>query len=150
MPTLAKDWDRHVISAEEVARRPGFQALRESILARAEIAPGERVVDIGSGTGLLTLPAARRAERVIALDISPGIAVWAASRIEVTERSSLDLDPVCRMAVERSRAGAEREFGGEDFRFCSQRCAERFDRAPRDYLASLAAGSVRSGETPPR
>jgi ubiquinone/menaquinone biosynthesis C-methylase UbiE len=73
MPTLAKDWDRHVIHAEEVARSQGFQRLRDRILSLAAPRPGDEVVDIGAGTGLLTLPLAESVQRVWALDISPSM-----------------------------------------------------------------------------
>lgn len=75
-----KDWDRHVIPAELVARSPGFQALRDEILARAAIAPGERVVDLGAGTGLLTLPAAETASDVWAIDISPSMCEYLSAK----------------------------------------------------------------------
>lgn len=65
-----KDWDNYVVNAEELARSPGFRALRDGILARAEIADGDRVLDCGAGTGLLTLSAAATAGRVWAVDIS--------------------------------------------------------------------------------
>lgn len=73
MPTLTKDWDRHVEHAEEIARGPGFAALRDEILERAAPLPEERVLDVGSGTGLLTLPLAALAKEVWALDISAGM-----------------------------------------------------------------------------
>lgn len=70
MPTLTKDWDRHVEHAEEIARGPGFRALRDTIVERAEPRPEDEVLDLGAGTGLLTLPLAERTERIWALDIS--------------------------------------------------------------------------------
>ncbi len=69
-PSTAKDWDAHVEHAEQIARGAGFQALRDRILERAAIEPGGVVVDIGSGTGLLTLLAARKAGAVWAIDSS--------------------------------------------------------------------------------
>lgn len=68
-----KDWDRHVIHAEDVSRSDGFRALRDEILDYAEARPEDRVLDLGSGTGLLTLALADRVERVWALDISPAM-----------------------------------------------------------------------------
>lgn len=65
-----KNWNDYVGSAETVARSPGFQGLRDRIISEARIEPGFEVLDLGSGTGLLTLPAAEVAKRVWALDIS--------------------------------------------------------------------------------
>lgn len=65
-----KDWDDYVVNAEELARSPGFRALRDEILDRARITPDESVLDCGAGTGLLTLSVAGVAGRVWALDIS--------------------------------------------------------------------------------
>jgi len=73
MPAIAKDWDRHVEHAEEIARGTGFQALRDEIIRSAHPQPRDHVLDLGSGTGLLTLPLAEHTERVWALDISAGM-----------------------------------------------------------------------------
>lgn len=71
-----KDWDRHVVHAEEVSRSEGFRALRDDILGCAGAGPTDRVLDLGSGTGLLTLALADRVERVWALDISPAMCTY--------------------------------------------------------------------------
>lgn len=71
MAALLKDWDQHVADAEEVARGRGFRSLRDEIVARAELSSDQRVVDVGAGTGLLTLTAAQHAREVWALDIAP-------------------------------------------------------------------------------
>ena len=73
MGVLAKDWDQHVTEAVEVARRPGFRHLRDEIIARADPRADDDSVDVGSGTGLLSLVLAERVEHVWALDISPAM-----------------------------------------------------------------------------
>lgn len=92
-----KDWDDYVAAAEIVARSPGFLQLRDAILERAEVAAGERVLDIGSGTGLLTLPSAAVAERVWALDISGGMCNY----LDVKVRSAgfTNVEPVVASAA---------------------------------------------------
>lgn len=76
MGALTKDWDQHVVEAEAVARRPGFQDLRDRVIQRALPQAGDEAVDIGSGTGLLTLALAGRVKHVWALDISPAMSEY--------------------------------------------------------------------------
>lgn len=76
MPALTKNWDHHVQHAEEIARGAGFAALRDEILDRSAPQTEERVLDIGSGTGLLTLPLAELTREVWALDISASMASY--------------------------------------------------------------------------
>ena len=71
MPILAKNWDKHVVHAEDVSRVGGFRDLRERITARAELEPDDVVADLGAGTGLLSLALADDVQRVWAIDISP-------------------------------------------------------------------------------
>lgn len=65
-----KNWDHYVVSAEEVARSDGFGALRDEIITLAAPRPADVVVDLGAGTGLLTLAIAPDVERIWAVDIS--------------------------------------------------------------------------------
>jgi ubiquinone/menaquinone biosynthesis C-methylase UbiE len=85
-----KDWNDYVVSAEAVSRGPGFQGLRDAILGRAEIRPGENVLDLGSGTGLLTLAAAASAERVWALDISRGMCEYLDAKARSAELANVE------------------------------------------------------------
>jgi SAM-dependent methyltransferase len=71
--TAAKNWDAHVVHAEEIARGRGFRELRDHIVARAAPQPGEIAVDVGAGTGLLALTLAERGLRVWAIDIAPSM-----------------------------------------------------------------------------
>jgi ubiquinone/menaquinone biosynthesis C-methylase UbiE len=70
MPTLTKNWDDHVVHAETIARSPGFTNLRDRIVEQAAPSATDVVVDVGAGTGLLTLDLAPRVSRVWAIDIS--------------------------------------------------------------------------------
>jgi ubiquinone/menaquinone biosynthesis C-methylase UbiE len=99
MASALKDWDQHVIHAEEVARMPGFQDLRERIVALAGIQATDKVVDIGAGTGLLALAVAPAASHVWAVDISGAMLAYLDAKarsaglqnIEVVEASAVSL-----------------------------------------------------------
>jgi ubiquinone/menaquinone biosynthesis C-methylase UbiE len=82
MPFLAhKDWDRHVVHAEDVARSEAFQTLRDRIIALADPHKNDTAVDVGAGTGLLTLPLAEHAGRVWAIDISRSMCDYLATKV---------------------------------------------------------------------
>lgn len=82
MRTLTKDWDQHVVHAEEVARTPGFQKLRDRIIEYAEPRSDDRVVDVGSGTGLLTLALAEQVDRIYAVDIAAGMTEYLGAKAQ--------------------------------------------------------------------
>ncbi len=63
----------HVENLEQMASTPGFGALRDEILELARLRSDEHVLDVGAGTGLLTLAAAPHVAEVSALDISPAM-----------------------------------------------------------------------------
>lgn len=77
-----KDWDEHVENLEQMASTPAFQMLRDNILELARLRPEDRVLDVGAGTGLLTLAAASCAGQVIALDISPAMCLHLQDKLE--------------------------------------------------------------------
>jgi len=68
-----KDWDARVVEAELIARITGFRDLRDRIVELAEPQAVDTVVDMGSGTGLLSLAFAERTARVWAIDSSPAM-----------------------------------------------------------------------------
>jgi ubiquinone/menaquinone biosynthesis C-methylase UbiE len=77
---MAKDWDRHVVAAEELARTPGFRRMRARIIGLAEPRRDDVVVDVGAGTGLLTLGLAPSVQTVWAVDISPAMTDYAQAK----------------------------------------------------------------------
>lgn len=68
-----KDWNARVAEAEVIARGAGFRDLRERIIGLAEPKTTHVVVDLGSGTGLLSLAFAECTTRVWAIDRSPAM-----------------------------------------------------------------------------
>jgi ubiquinone/menaquinone biosynthesis C-methylase UbiE len=89
MSQMAKDWDRHVVDAEELARTVGFQRLRDEILRVARPGGEDVAVDVGAGTGLLTLALAPAVEKVWAIDVSSAMIDYLA-----TKAASGELDNV--------------------------------------------------------
>lgn len=58
----------------------------------------------------------------------------------------LEVDPVCRMAVDPQRAAATRHRFGLTYHFCSPECAAAFSANPHRYIAtSAAARTARRG-----
>jgi ubiquinone/menaquinone biosynthesis C-methylase UbiE len=63
-------WDERVEAWDEVAASEAFLAIRDRILELAEPLGHDRAVDLGAGTGLLSLALAPRVRELIAVDIS--------------------------------------------------------------------------------
>lgn len=78
---MDKNWDRHVQSVEQLADSGAFIALRDRILALARPSRHEATVDIGAGTGLLTMALAGRAGSVWAVDVSQAMCEYLHARV---------------------------------------------------------------------
>jgi ubiquinone/menaquinone biosynthesis C-methylase UbiE len=63
-------WDERVEAWEDVAASPVFLAIRDRIVELADARRDDYVVDLGAGTGLLTLALAPRVQELVAVDIS--------------------------------------------------------------------------------
>jgi ubiquinone/menaquinone biosynthesis C-methylase UbiE len=93
----SKNWDERVAEAELIARSAGFRAVRDRILELAEPRPGDTVVDLGAGTGLLTLVFAERVERVWAIDSSSAMVDYV--RVKARSAGLHNVEPVLASAV---------------------------------------------------
>lgn len=90
MATTTKNWDHYVLHAEEIARSRGFVHLRDRILERAKPQAADVAVDIGAGTGLLTLPLAPDCSRVWAIDISPAMTEYLRAKAASANLENVD------------------------------------------------------------
>lgn len=59
----AANWDHHTSA--------GLEKVTAAVLAAVRVGPGDRVVDLGCGTGQISLPLAERGAQVLAVDVSP-------------------------------------------------------------------------------
>jgi ubiquinone/menaquinone biosynthesis C-methylase UbiE len=74
-------WDRRVAGWHtHVTSATGFTQVRERLLAIAAPQPADVCVDLGAGTGFVALALAPLVESVLAVDISPGMAVALAAQ----------------------------------------------------------------------
>jgi class 3 adenylate cyclase/YHS domain-containing protein len=66
-------------------------------------------------------------------NISEPVEVFAVVPVGEAASGRLATDPICQMAVDPAHAAATRRHGGQEFFFCSQACAETFDRDPQRF-----------------
>lgn len=92
-----KDWDARVAEAEVIARGTGFRDLRDRIVELAKPQATHVVVDLGSGTGLLSLVFAERTARVWAIDRSPAMRDYL--RVKAASADLNNVDSVLASAV---------------------------------------------------
>lgn len=72
--------------------RPSYpEALVDDVIALSGIAPGGRILEIGSGTGLATEPFARRGFRLVGLE--PGAAMRAVAQRKLARFGEVRLEP---------------------------------------------------------
>jgi len=74
-------WDRRSVSwHDHVETSDAFDLVRAAVLAEASPAPWLRAVDLGAGTGFLTVVLAPEVDHVLAVDVSPVMAASLAMR----------------------------------------------------------------------
>lgn len=78
---LRRQWDRRTTSWDrDVFASPSFALLRERLLVAAAPVDHDRCVDLGAGTGFLTLALAPHVSFAVAVDISPDMLAVLRSR----------------------------------------------------------------------
>ena len=73
---------------------PRFASVVDNVLRRSALKPGDRVLDLGTGTGSVAIGAAAlvgSAGRVIAVDISPDMLAMARRRVAESGHANVDL-----------------------------------------------------------
>jgi ubiquinone/menaquinone biosynthesis C-methylase UbiE len=80
-------WHGHVTSS------PTHHQIRETVLREADPQPGDRVVDLGAGTGFLSLPLAPHVAKVLCIDIAQPMLdeLWS----QAAEQGQDNVEPVC-------------------------------------------------------
>jgi len=76
---------------QQLAQTPGFLNLRDEIISLAQLNPADRALDIGAGTGLLTLAAAPQVCYVAALDISPAMCRYLETKLASVPAVNVDV-----------------------------------------------------------
>jgi ubiquinone/menaquinone biosynthesis C-methylase UbiE/predicted ester cyclase len=66
-------WDRLAAGYDEFVTETANRVVAEDALRRADLRPGMRLLDVASGSGALSIPAARTGADVLAVDISPAM-----------------------------------------------------------------------------
>lgn len=89
-PAQVRDaWDAVADGFDRYAT-PLTIAFGEHVLSRLELGPGVRVLDVGAGSGGLSIPAARAGADVVAVDISPTMIERLAARARTEGLTTLD------------------------------------------------------------
>src|SRR6516165_4319074 len=105
---------------------PLIQVEANAFVARLELKPGMKVLDVGCGTGNQSVPAARAGAEVTAVDIAPNLLVQAVARAQ-QERLNIDL---------READAEELPFNDGEFDVVLSMFAAMF--APRPQMAAAA------------
>lgn len=99
-------WDGIASGYDEFVTPSGGWALPEEALRHVGLQPGMRFLDVASGSGALSLPAARLGAEVVAVDLSPAMIERLRARARVEGLSNVE---------GRVMDGKSLEFGNDSF-----------------------------------
>jgi SAM-dependent methyltransferase len=66
--TTYKLANNDTVNNKDAVRRTGLEKVAAAVLVAAKARPGDRIIDLGCGAGLVSLPLAERGARVLAVD----------------------------------------------------------------------------------
>ena len=123
------------------------QPLFEAVLDAADVGPGSRLLDIGCGTGLTLVLAARRGATPSGLDVSPGLLGIARERLPDADLRDGDMEslPFADASFDAVTGVNAFQFAGDPRRALSE--AARVLRPGGRVVASLFAEPERSQGT---
>jgi SAM-dependent methyltransferase len=118
-------------------RIPGLAAVADAVIDRAEPLDNRVVVDLGCGSGQLTLPIARRARRVIAVDLSAAMLDRLGSAAAAEGLANIDLVRCPLEGLDLARASVDL--------VVSNYALHHLDDADKTVLARRAVRWLRPG-----
>lgn len=83
-------WDRLAVGYDEFVTPTSNRVVAEDALSRAGLRSGMRLLDVASGSGALSIPAARMGADVLAVDISPAMIEHLKARAREAGLSNLE------------------------------------------------------------
>jgi class 3 adenylate cyclase/YHS domain-containing protein len=148
-PAVGRDGDWFGATVNIAARISGAAAGGEVLLSAATAAAAGANGDgelgaIPPHTDVRLRPRGRRALRNVGVPVELFECTCEPSR----SAGDLEVDPVCRMAVDPGHAAGTLRHGSELFYFCSLRCAEAFAADPGRYTDSAATNPERWPSAP--
>lgn len=83
-------WDRLAAGYDEYVTATSNREVAEDVLRRVGLQPGMQLLDVASGSGALSIPAARLGADVVAVDISPAMIEHLEARAQEQGLSNLE------------------------------------------------------------
>jgi ubiquinone/menaquinone biosynthesis C-methylase UbiE len=135
---VRKSWARGYITMLEREERDEFQK-PDQVMAALKWKPGERVADVGAGSGYFTIPVAKAVGpegKVWAIDVVQNMLDFIESRLEAEEIENVELKLVPRDDPQLTEGGVDTILMVDTLHYVKDRVA---------YAAKLKAGLAPSG-----